>query len=59
MWPVLLMFDITKREMSPKTKSLLSLLPGYVPVGGSPIVCPCTIARVGSALTDFIRFSEL
>lgn len=42
-----------------ETKRLLSLLPGCVLVGGSSIVCPCTITRVGSALGDIIRFSEL
>lgn len=42
-----------------ETKRLLSLLLRCVLVGGSPIVCPCTIARVGSALSDFIRFSKL
>lgn len=42
-----------------ETKRLLSLLPGCVLVGGSSIVCPCTIACVGSALGDINRFSEL
>lgn len=42
-----------------ETKRLLALLPGCVLVGGSPIMCPCTIARVGSALGDIIRLSEL